>query len=37
VIECKSYRRYKGLRKPRCNDGKGCKKCNEKYRQAKGK
>mgnify|MGYP003473614235 CR=1 FL=1 len=29
--KCLSYRKYKGIIKPRCNDGKGCDACMEKY------
>jgi len=30
---CKNYKRYKGIRVPRCNGGKGCLKCWEKFRR----
>jgi len=28
-LECKAFKNYKGSRKPTCNDGKGCKACND--------
>jgi hypothetical protein len=31
ALQCDGYKRYKGARKPRCNDGKGCAACNKKY------
>lgn len=31
-MTCSYAHKYKGLRKPRCNSGKGCKKCREIYR-----
>jgi hypothetical protein len=35
---CPNFRRYKGLLPPRCNFGKGCRDCWDKYlaRDAKG-
>lgn len=29
--KCKSFKTYKGLYKPRCNGGKGCKYCWDLY------
>jgi len=31
ITKSKSCSRYKGLRKPRCNGGSGCKLCWAKY------
>lgn len=30
--QCKSFARYKGLRKPTCNGGKPCDACKRKYK-----
>lgn len=32
IFKCKNWRRYKAIRKPRCNNGKPCYHCREKYR-----
>ncbi len=29
--KCKSFKKYKGIHKPRCNEGEGCYACNKKY------
>lgn len=34
VAQCDSWRRYKGIHKPRCAGGRGCEKCWEIYRKA---
>jgi hypothetical protein len=34
---CKSWRKYKGLREPKCVGGKGCRTCWKKYRAKQAK
>lgn len=31
---CKNYKQYKGIRKPRCNKGKGCDNCKIRWLEA---
>lgn len=31
---CRYSEQYKGIHKPRCNDGAGCDYCNVKYAEA---
>lgn len=33
MLKCKSYKKYKGIYKPRCNGGSGCDACNEKHKE----
>jgi hypothetical protein len=32
MTQCKSYAKYKGIHKPKCDGGKGCEACWEKYK-----
>lgn len=31
MLKCKNAKRYKGIRAPKCNDGKPCTVCLTKY------
>lgn len=35
AIKCKNASRYKGVRRPTCNDGTPCQTCREKYEQVR--
>ena len=31
TLKCKNAEKYKAIYPPRCNDGKGCQACNQKW------